>query len=87
MEITMQAISYTKLRTNLAKTLDKVEEDHSPILITRQNGTPAVLISLDDYNAFEETAYLMRSPANATNLLDSIAELEAGNGTKRELVE
>jgi antitoxin YefM len=83
----MQAISYTKLRTNLAKTLDKVEEDHSPILITRQNGTPAVLISLDDYNAFEETAYLMRSPANAMNLLDSITELEAGNGTQRELVE
>jgi antitoxin YefM len=83
----MQAISYTKLRTNLAKTLDKVEEDHSPILITRQNGTPAVLISLDDYNAFEETAYLMRSPANATNLLDSIAELEAGKGSQRELVE
>jgi antitoxin YefM len=83
----MQAISYTMLRNNLAKTLDKVEEDHSPILITRQNGTPAVLISLDDYNAFEETAYLMRSPANATRLLDSIAELEAGKGTERELLE
>lgn len=83
----MQAISYTKLRTNLAKTLDKVSEDHSPVLITRQNGTPAVLISLEDYNAFEETSYLMRSPANATHLLDSIDELEAGNGAKRELVE
>jgi len=85
--IIMEAISYTNLRSNLATILDKVEEDHSPVLITRQKGTPAVLISLEDYNAFEETAYLMRSPENAKRLNRSIEQLEKGQGSSHELLE
>lgn len=83
----MDAISYTDLRKNLSKVLDEVNEDHNPILITRQKGSASVLMSLEDYRSFEETAYLMRSPANAKHLLESIEELEAGNGTERALIE
>ncbi len=83
----MDAISYTAARANLASTMANVCNDHSPIIITRKSEAPVVMMSLEDYNAMEETTYLLRSPANARNLLDSIAELEAGNGTVKELLE
>jgi antitoxin YefM len=83
----MDTMSYSAFRTNLAKTLDRVNEDHNPILITRQNGKPAVVISLEDFHAYEETAYLMASPKNAQRLNDAIAEIEAGNFVQRELVD
>ncbi len=83
----MDTISYSAFRSKLASTLDKVNDDHKPILITRQNGKPAVVISLEDFQAYEETAYLMASPKNAERLNASIAELEAGKGVQRELIE
>ncbi|MDQ7073741.1 MAG: type II toxin-antitoxin system prevent-host-death family antitoxin [Gammaproteobacteria bacterium] len=82
----MNAISYTAARANLAKTMEKVCADHEPVIITRKRESPVVMISLDDYKAMEETAYLLRSPANARHLLESIAQLEAGEGTERELL-
>ena len=83
----MNAISYTAARANLAKTMEKVCNDHDPVIITRKRESPVVMISLEDYQAMEETAYLLRSPANAVRLLESIAELEAGKGTERDLIE
>ncbi|MGZ0076232.1 type II toxin-antitoxin system prevent-host-death family antitoxin [Methylomonas sp. EFPC3] len=83
----MDAISYSAARANLAKTMDKVCADHAPIIITRKSESPVVMLSLEDYQAMEETAYLLRSPANARRLLESIAELESGQGTERELIE
>lgn len=83
----MDAISYTAARANLAKTMEKVCNDHAPVIITRKSESPVVMISLEDYQAIEETAYLLRTPANARRLLESIAELEAGKGTQRDLVE
>jgi len=83
----MKAISYTNARSNLAKTMEKVCEDHAPVIITRRNANAVVMISLDDYEALEETAYLLRSPKNARRLLESIAELESGGGTERKLTE
>jgi antitoxin YefM len=83
----MDAISYTAARANLAKTMEKVCNDHAPVIITRKSESPVVMISLEDYQAIEETAYLLRTPANARRLLESIAELEAGKGTQRNLVE
>lgn len=83
----MDAISYTAARANLAKTMEKVCDDHAPVIITRKSESPVVMISLDDYQAMEETAYLLRSPANARHLLESIAELESGQGTARKLIE
>jgi antitoxin YefM len=83
----VDAISYTAARANLAKTMEKVCNDHTPVIITRKSESPVVMISLEDYRAIEETAYLLRSPTNARRLLESIDELEAGKGTQRDLVE
>ncbi len=83
----MKKISYTAARANLAQTMAKVCEDHDPVIITRKRESPVVMISLEDFQAMEETAYLLRSPANARHLLESIAELEAGKGVERELIE
>ena len=76
----MEAISYTAIRNRLAKALDRVNDDHAPILITRQNGRPAVLMSLEDYREWEETVHLLRSPKNAGRIDRAIRELEAGRG-------
>lgn len=81
----MDAISYTAARQNLAKTMDRVCADHAPIIITRNNQQSVVMISLDDFNALEETAYLLRSPKNAKRLLESIAQLDVGEGQEQEL--
>ncbi len=83
----MDAISYTAARANLAKTMAKVCDDHSPVIITRKSESPVVMMSLEDYESMQETTYLLRSPANARVLLESIAELEAGKGVERELIE
>lgn len=83
----MNAITYTAARANLARTMDRVCEDHEPIIITRNSDQAVVMLSLDDYSSLEETAYLLRSPANARRLLDSIAELEHGGGAERVLAE
>ncbi len=83
----MDAISYTAARANLAKTMEKVCNDHAAVIITRKRESPVVMISLEDYQAMEETTYLLRSPANARYLLESIAELESGKGLERELIE
>ncbi|MER0214965.1 MAG: type II toxin-antitoxin system prevent-host-death family antitoxin [Nitrosomonas sp.] len=76
----MDAISYTAVRANLAQTMEQVCNDHLPVIITRKGAAPVVLISLEDYQALEETLYLLRSPANARRLLDSIAGLESDKG-------
>jgi antitoxin YefM len=84
----MRIASSTELRNNLAKYLDQVHDDHTPMIITREGGKPAaVIMSFEDYTSHEETMYLLRSPNNAKRLLASIAELDAGKGTVRKLSE
>ncbi|MDX8409067.1 MAG: type II toxin-antitoxin system prevent-host-death family antitoxin [Mariprofundales bacterium] len=78
-------MSYTAVRAALSHTMEKVCSDHAPIIITRKSEAPVVMISLEDYEAMEETTYLLRSPANARKLLASIAELESGKGVVKEL--
>ena len=67
--------------------MDKVNDDHAPMLVTRQGGRPVVVMSLDDFTAWEETTYLLRSPANAQRLTRAIAALDGGAGQIRNLVE
>ncbi len=83
----MKVVTYSDLRKNLANVLDGVIDDHSPVLVTRQNNQTAVLISLEDFNAYEETAYLMSSPANAAHLMKSIAQAKSGKISQHELIE
>ena len=83
----MDAITYTHVRGNLAMTMEKVCDDHAPVMIMRKNQRAVVMLSLEDYEAMEETAYLLRSPKNARRLLESVEELESGGGTQRELTE
>jgi len=83
----MDTMSYSLFRRHLASTLDKVNDDHKPVLITRQNGKPAIVMSLEDFKAYEETAYLMASPKNAERLNEAIAEVEAGKALQRELLD
>jgi antitoxin YefM len=79
----MTGLTYTAARENLAATMNKVCENHEPVIITRDQAV--VMMSLEDYNALEETAYLTRSPANARRLLESIQELEQGKGIRKKL--
>ncbi len=84
----MNAMSVTELRKNLASAIDRVTADHDYTIITREGGKPAaVLMSLEDFASWQETEYLLRSPANREQLMASIAELEAGKGQVRELIE
>jgi len=83
----MDAITYSTARAKLADTMDRVCDDHEPIIITRNGQQAVVMMSLDDFKSLEETAYLLRSPKNAKRLLESIANLQAGKGTARSLAE
>ncbi|HJD66378.1 MAG TPA: type II toxin-antitoxin system prevent-host-death family antitoxin [Rickettsia endosymbiont of Bembidion nr. Transversale] len=78
----MEAISYTKARSNFADIMEKVCADHTSVMITRQKQKPVVIMSLEDYNAIEETLYLLRSPKNAQRLKQAIGDLEANKNFK-----
>ena len=82
----MDAITYTAARANLASTMDRVCNDHEALIITRNGEQSVVMLSLEDYKALEETAYLLRTPANARRLLSAVSQLSAGKGTERNLV-
>jgi antitoxin YefM len=84
----MRKITQSDLRKNLTATLDRVTEDHEPVVITRDKGKPAaVLISLEDFASYEETSYLLQSPRNAERLREAIKELDSGRGKERKLLE
>ena len=83
----MKALSYTALRSNLAKTMEKVCDDHEPIIITRKSERAVVMLSLEDYESLEETTYLLRSPKNVKRLLESVSQLEEGRGMEKVLRE
>lgn len=83
----MKTMNYSEARQNFASVMNETIDDRSPILITRQKGMPCVLMSLEEYDSLEETAYLLRSPVNARHLMDSIEQLNNGKGTEQDLAE
>jgi len=83
----MDSINYSELRANLKTTMDRVSENHEPVIITRKNRSNLVLLSYEDYSAIEETAYLLRSPKNAQRLRKSIKSFNEGKGLEREIIE
>src|SRR5947207_15219346 len=82
----MGHVSYTDLRTNLAKYMNEVCDSHAPLHITRQNARTVVMISEEEYEGMVETLHLLRSPANALRLRRSIKAADAGKLTERDLV-
>ena len=83
----MDAITYTQARCNFTATMNKVCDDHAPIIITRQKQPPVVMISLKDYQALEETLHLMKSPKNAMRLIKAITDYEQGKVLSKEIQE
>ncbi len=67
--------------------MESVCKDHAPVIVTRKSTDSVVIMSLEDYEALEETAYLLRSPKNTRRLIESIAQLEEGQGSERELTD
>ena len=83
----MKTMSYTESRARYAEVLDSVVDDREEVVITRAGHEPVVIVSLADFESLRETAYLMRSPANARRLLDAMERLESGDGEAHDLVE
>jgi len=83
----MDVITYTDARANLKDVMDRVIQDRSEVIVTRRKGESVVVVSLDEWNAIAETLHLLQSPQNATRLRRSIAQLDAGKGTERHLLE
>lgn len=83
----MDAITYTQARKNFSSVMNEVCENHAPIIITRQSQKPVVMMSLEDYNAIEETLYLLRSPKNAQRLYKALYDLKQGKYEEHDLIE
>ncbi|MDO5677728.1 MAG: type II toxin-antitoxin system prevent-host-death family antitoxin [Propionibacteriaceae bacterium] len=83
----MKTMSYTESRARYAEVLDSVIDNREEIVITRAGHEPVVIVSLADFESLRETAYLMRSPANARRLLDAMERLESGAGEPHELLD
>lgn len=82
----MKALSSTEFRANLSAVMDQVNDDHEPVIVTRAGGKPVFIVSLEDWTSMDETTYLLASPANRAELLQSIADLNAGKGIPRDLI-
>ncbi len=82
----MEALTFSHTRAHLSEVMRKVNDDHAPVIVTTQRGKPVVIMSLDDFNSLEETAYLLRDPKRAKRLMESVEQLRAGGGTVRELI-
>ena len=83
----MAHATYTELRANLAGFMDEVCNSHAPLVVTRQNARSVVMVSEQDYEGLMETVHLLRSPANASRLLESIVRAERGELVEHELDE
>jgi antitoxin YefM len=81
----VKSITYSAARENLASTIDRVCEDQAPVVITRNRDQAVVMLSLAEYESLQETAYLLRSPANARRLLAAVDTLKRGKGIERKI--
>ena len=81
----LDAVNYSEARKNLASLMESVCDDSDVVVITRRKARPVVMMSLGEYNSIQETGYLLRSPANAERLLESIAALQSGDVLERPL--
>ena len=83
----MVVYTYSDARQNLKDVMDQVVADKTHVIVTRQKAESVVMVSLSDWNSMEETMHLMSNPANAQRLREAVDQLDAGEGTERELIE
>jgi antitoxin YefM len=83
----MQVLNYTEFRQNLAKNLDKVNNDSEIVIVSRSKGKNVVVMNLDEYNAMTETLHIIKSEANRKRLQDSIDEMNSGTYHSHKLIE
>jgi antitoxin YefM len=83
----MDAVNYSDLRQNLKKYMDSVFNDHEPLIVTRKNNENVVILSVEDFNALNETQYLLSTKNNADHLQQSLNQLRTGKGIEKELIE
>ncbi len=83
----MRTLSSTELRQTLSTVMDRVNDDHEPVIVTRATGKPVVMVSLEDWASMDETAYLLTSPENARRLRDGVAALNRGEASPRDLID
>jgi antitoxin YefM len=83
----MPHATLTDFRGNIARYFDQIEADRTELVVTRQNHEPCVVLPLAELEGMRETLYLLSSRANAEHLFQSMAELDAGLGVERKLIE
>lgn len=83
----MMVINYTQARNNLKSILDKVADDADYMVISRRDAEDAVVMSLDYFNAIQETLHLLKSPSNVAHLEKSIAQYRTGKLSHHELID
>ncbi len=83
----MDVLTYTDARKELKSVMDRVIRDAEEIVVTRKNRESVVMVSLDTWNSIQETMHLLSTPNNASRLRASIAQLDAGTGEERDLIE
>lgn len=83
----MNAITLNEAKRNLEQVIDHVIADAEPTIIVTETEQQVVVLSLDEFNSWKETLYLLASPANAAHLRQSIAEAQSGNVRERELLD
>lgn len=83
----MNVVTVNEAKKNLDSLIQKIFSDAEPAVITTESGRQIVMLTMDEFNAWRETAYLLSNPANAAHLRQSIAEAKAGKTSERELVE
>ena len=83
----MNIVTVNEAKRNLDSLIKKVFSDAEPTIITTDSGQQIVLLSLYEFNSWQETAYLLSNPANAMHLRKSIAEAQLGNVSEHELNE
>lgn len=83
----MQVVNYSEFRKHLKENLDSACDDKDVIIVSRPNNKSVVLISLDEYNSWQETNYLLSSAANRQRLMDAIDDTAKGNYETHALIE
>jgi antitoxin YefM len=87
LEVAMAHVTYTEFRQNLASLMDDVVDSRAPLVVTRQGHRNVVVMSEEEFEGWMETVHLLRSPANAARLLQSIAQAETGDTVAHDLIE